>query len=208
MGVRVRYLHSEVDTLQRIELIRDLRLGEYDVLVGINLLREGLRHPRGIARGDPRRRQGGLLRSERSLIQMIGRAARNVNGQVAMYADAVTDSMTRDLGDESTSGTPAGLQRRARDPSQDDRQGRDRHPRELRGTDGASPLPTGGKRKQRPGEKACGAVRRRPTAPDLALIGLLEEEMHRASTDLRFEEAARLRDEIKDLERERRSAGG
>jgi len=95
MGVRVRYLHSEVDTLQRIELVRDLRLGEYDVLVGINLLREGLDIPEvslvAILDAD----KEGFLRSERSLIQMIGRSARNVNGQVIMYADRVTDSMTK-----------------------------------------------------------------------------------------------------------------
>ena len=95
MGVRVRYLHSEVDTLQRIELVRDLRLGEFDVLVGINLLREGLDIPEvslvAILDAD----KEGFLRSETSLIQMIGRAARNVNGSVVMYADRVTDSMTR-----------------------------------------------------------------------------------------------------------------
>ena len=211
MGVRVRYLHSEVDTLQRIELIRDLRLGEYDVLVGINLLREGLDIPEvslvAILDAD----KEGFLRSERSLIQMIGRAARNVNGQVVMYADAVTDSMTSAISETN--------RRRGLQQAYNEEHGI--HPKtivkavtdilaELRGTDGASPLPTGGKRKQRPGEKA----RAEQYAADLppqdlgALIGLLEEEMHQASTDLRFEEAARLRDEIKDLERERRSAGG
>ena len=95
MGVRVRYLHSDVDTLQRIELVRDLRLGEFDVLVGINLLREGLDIPEvsmvAILDAD----KEGFLRSETSLIQMIGRAARNVRGQVFMYADRVTDSMTK-----------------------------------------------------------------------------------------------------------------
>ena len=95
MGVRVRYLHSEVDTIARIELIRDLRLGEFDVLVGINLLREGLDIPEvslvAILDAD----KEGFLRSETSLIQMIGRAARNVDGRVIMYADKVTDSMDR-----------------------------------------------------------------------------------------------------------------
>ena len=95
MGVRVRYLHSEVDTIQRIEILRDLRLGEFDVLVGINLLREGLDLPEvslvAILDAD----KEGFLRSETSLIQTIGRAARNVNGQVIMYADTVTDSMQR-----------------------------------------------------------------------------------------------------------------
>src|SRR3712207_2057648 len=95
MGVRVRYLHSEIDTLQRIEILRDLRLGEFDVLVGINLLREGLDLPEvslvAILDAD----KEGFLRSETSLIQTIGRAARNVDGRVIMYADTVTDSMRR-----------------------------------------------------------------------------------------------------------------
>ena len=95
LGVRVRYLHSNVDTIQRIEILRDLRLGEFDVLVGINLLREGLDLPEvslvAILDAD----KEGFLRSETSLIQMIGRAARNVDGQVIMYADKVTDSMQR-----------------------------------------------------------------------------------------------------------------
>lgn len=93
MGIRVRYLHSEVDTLRRVELLRQLRLGEYDVLVGINLLREGLDLPEvslvAILDAD----KEGFLRSSRSLIQTIGRAARNVSGEVHMYADTMTDSM-------------------------------------------------------------------------------------------------------------------
>ncbi len=95
LGVRVRYLHSEIDTIERIEILRDLRLGEFDVLVGINLLREGLDLPEvslvAILDAD----KEGFLRSETSLIQTIGRAARNVDGQVIMYADRVTDSMQR-----------------------------------------------------------------------------------------------------------------
>src|SRR5213596_1595501 len=94
-GVRVRYLHSDIDTLERIEILRDLRLGEFDVLVGINLLREGLDLPEvslvAIIDAD----KEGFLRSETSLIQTIGRAARNVDGKVLMYADTVTDSMKR-----------------------------------------------------------------------------------------------------------------
>src|SRR3546814_7758612 len=94
-GLRGRYLHSNVDTIQRIEILRDLRLGEYDVLVGINLLREGLDLPEvslvAILDAD----KEGFLRSETSLIQTMGRAARNVDGQVIMYADTVTDSMRR-----------------------------------------------------------------------------------------------------------------
>ena len=99
MGIRVRYLHSEVDTLQRIEIVRDLRLGEFDVLVGINLLREGLDLPEvslvAILDAD----KEGFLRSETSLIQTIGRAARNVDGTVLMYADSVTDSMRAAIGE-------------------------------------------------------------------------------------------------------------
>src|SRR5688572_31238099 len=95
MGIRVRYLHSEVDTIQRIEIIRDLRLGEFDVLVGINLLREGLDLPEvslvAILDAD----KEGFLRSETSLIQTIGRAARNVDGKVLMYADNMTGSLER-----------------------------------------------------------------------------------------------------------------
>ncbi len=209
MGVRVRYLHSEVDTLQRIELVRDLRLGEYDVLVGINLLREGLDIPEvslvAILDAD----KEGFLRSERSLIQMIGRAARNVNGQVVMYADQVTDSMTHAI---SETNRRRGLQQAYNDEH-------DIHPQtirkavtdilaELRGEDGTAPLPTGGKRKQRPGEKARAAQFADLPPQDLgALISVLEDEMHAASADLRFEEAARLRDEVKELKRELRSAG-
>ena len=99
MGIRVRYLHSEVDTIQRIEIMRDLRLGEFDVLVGINLLREGLDLPEvslvAILDAD----KEGFLRSETSLIQTIGRAARNVDGTVLMYADQVTDSMKPAIGE-------------------------------------------------------------------------------------------------------------
>ncbi|MGI9578571.1 MAG: helicase-related protein, partial [Microthrixaceae bacterium] len=209
-GVRVRYLHSEVDTLQRIELVRDLRLGEYDVLVGINLLREGLDIPEvslvAILDAD----KEGFLRSERSLIQMIGRAARNVNGQVVMYADQVTDSMTHAI---SETNRRRGLQQAYNEKH-------DIHPQtirkavtdilaELRGEDGTAPLPTGGKRKQRPGEKARADQFKDLPPQDLgALIAVLETEMHAASADLRFEEAARLRDEIKELKRELRSAGG
>ncbi len=101
LGIRVRYLHSEVDTLRRVELLRELRLGEFDVLVGINLLREGLDLPEvslvAILDAD----KEGFLRSETSLIQTIGRAARNVNGQVHMYADKITPSMARAI-DETT----------------------------------------------------------------------------------------------------------
>ena len=114
-GVRVRYLHSDIDTLRRVELLRELRLGEYDVLVGINLLREGLDLPEvslvAILDAD----KEGFLRSARSLIQTIGRAARNVSGQVHMYADKVTPSMARgDRGDQPAPREADRLQPRAR----------------------------------------------------------------------------------------------
>jgi excinuclease ABC subunit B len=209
MGVRVRYLHSEVDTLQRIELVRDLRLGEFDVLVGINLLREGLDIPEvslvAILDAD----KEGFLRSETSLIQMIGRAARNVNGQVVMYADRVTDSMTRAI---SETNRRRGLQQKYNaehgiDPTTIQKAVTDILA-DLRGKGGGAPVPGGGRRKQRAGEKARAEQFADLPPEDLGrLIRLLEEEMSQASADLRFEEAARLRDEVKELKRELRSAG-
>ncbi|HRW41128.1 MAG TPA: helicase-related protein, partial [Microthrixaceae bacterium] len=209
MGVKVRYLHSEVDTLQRIELVRDLRLGEFDVLVGINLLREGLDIPEvslvAILDAD----KEGFLRSETSLVQMIGRAARNVNGQVHMYADRVTDSMTRAV---SETNRRRGLQQAYNAEHGIDPQSVQKAITDiladLRGSDGA-PLPGGGRRSRRPGEKARAEQFADLPPQDLgALIQLLEDEMHQASADLRFEEAARLRDEVKELKRELRNAGG
>jgi len=203
LGVRVRYLHSEVDTIQRIEILRDLRLGEFDVLVGINLLREGLDLPEvslvAILDAD----KEGFLRSETSLIQTIGRAARNVDGQVIMYADKVTDSMQRAISETN--------RRRGLQHAYNVEHGI--NPQTIRKavTDILAYL--------RPAEKAPmpGADQRsrRRDQPrvDLAelphdelarLILTLEEEMHEASADLRFEYAARLRDEIKDLKRELR----
>ena len=209
MGVKVRYLHSEVDTLQRIELVRDLRLGEFDVLVGINLLREGLDIPEvslvAILDAD----KEGFLRSETSLVQMIGRAARNVNGQVVMYADKVTDSMNRAI---SETNRRRGLQQEYNaehgiDPTSVQKAVTDILA-DLRGADGA-PVPGGGRRKRRPGERARAEQFADLPPQDLgALIQLLEDEMHQASADLRFEEAARLRDEVKELKRELRNARG
>ena len=128
-GLRVRYLHSNIDTIQRIEILRGLRLGEFDVLVGINLLREGLDLPEVslvcILDAD----KEGFLRSETSLIQMIGRAARNVAGQVVMYADKVTDSMEKAIGETQPPPGAAGrLQHRARHRPADHPQGGRRHP--------------------------------------------------------------------------------
>jgi excinuclease ABC subunit B len=209
MGVRVRYLHSEVDTLQRIELVRDLRLGEFDVLVGINLLREGLDIPEvslvAILDAD----KEGFLRSETSLIQMIGRAARNVNGQVVMYADRVTDSMTRAI---SETNRRRGLQEAHNaehgiDPVTINKAVTDILA-DLRGSSGEAPMPGRGRRKQRPGERARAEQYADLPPEDLGrLIAVLEDEMNAASADLRFEEAARLRDEVKELKRELRNAG-
>ncbi len=206
LGVRVRYLHSEVDTIQRIEILRDLRLGEFDVLVGINLLREGLDLPEvslvAILDAD----KEGFLRSETSLIQMIGRAARNVDGQVVMYADRVTDSMQRAVSETN--------RRRGRQETYNAEHNIDPQTirkavtdilASLRGREGT---PTPGKDRR--------STRRDKQRVDLAelphdelrrLILMLEEEMNQAATDLRFEYAARLRDEIKDLKRELREVG-
>ncbi len=201
LGVRVRYLHSEVDTLARIEILRDLRLGEFDVLVGINLLREGLDLPEvslvAILDAD----KEGFLRSETSLIQTIGRAARNVDGQVVMYADVVTDSMQRAISET--------MRRRGVQQAYNEANGIDPQTVRkavtdilamIRPADDNVPVPDLSRVREE----------RRSDFGDLPgdelerLIRTLTEEMHDASADLRFEYAARLRDEIKDLKRELR----
>ena len=204
LGTRVRYLHSEVDTIQRIEILRDLRLGEFDVLVGINLLREGLDLPEvslvAILDAD----KEGFLRSDTSLIQMIGRAARNVAGQVVMYADQMTDSMQRAISET--------MRRRGLQQAYNDQHGID--PTSIRKeiTDILSMIRPAEERAPTPGKLSELKDRRRAT-DDLSdlpedelerLIRTLEGEMHDAAVDLRFEYAARLRDEIKDLKRELR----
>jgi excinuclease ABC subunit B len=196
MGIRVRYMHSEVDTIQRIEIVRDLRLGEFDVLVGINLLREGLDLPEvslvAILDAD----KEGFLRSETSLVQTIGRAARNVDGTVLMYADSVTDSMRAAIGEtqrrrqiQLAYNTEHGI-----DPQTVRKQVTDIL-LALRGEEAAIPT-----REQRVVEAPEGI----PTEELERLIQGLEEEMHQAARDLRFEYAARLRDEVHELRKELR----
>jgi excinuclease ABC subunit B len=191
-GIRVRYLHSEIDTLERIQIVRDLRLGEYDVLVGVNLLREGLDLPEvslvAILDAD----KEGFLRGETSLVQTIGRAARNVEGTVLMYADKETEAMRLAIGETD--------RRRAIQIAYNDEHGitpetvqkgisemteflamEDRAPR---------------KRRRRREEEFAG-----PEELERTIVEL-EEEMIVAAEDLRFEEAARIRDELKELRRD------
>ncbi|MCA2178855.1 excinuclease ABC subunit UvrB [Nonomuraea glycinis] len=217
LGIRVRYLHSEVDTLRRIELLRELRSGDYDVLVGINLLREGLDLPEvslvAILDAD----KEGFLRSETSLIQTIGRAARNVSGQVHMYADKVTPSMERAI-DETN-------RRRAKQVAYNEARGIDPQPLRKKIADildslqredaDTQQLMGGGRQQSRgkapvPGFAAKAGQHARAIAGELpraqmeSLIESLTEQMHQAAADLQFEVAARLRDEIKELKRELR----
>ena len=205
-GLRVRYLHSNIDTIQRIEILRGLRLGEFDVLVGINLLREGLDLPEVslvcILDAD----KEGFLRSETSLIQMIGRAARNVDGQVVMYADKVTDSMEKAIGETN--------RRRSLQIAYNTEHGID--PQTIRKAvgdilsllrpDGTAPYPGKDKRRQRERDKVQRDLKSLPQQELARLVQTLEEEMHEASAALKFEYAARLRDEINDLRREIRDA--
>ncbi|MCT9930554.1 excinuclease ABC subunit UvrB [Planotetraspora sp. A-T 1434] len=216
-GIRVRYLHSEVDTLRRIELLRELRMGEFDVLVGINLLREGLDLPEvslvSILDAD----KEGFLRSETSLIQTIGRAARNVSGQVHMYADKITPSMERAI-DETN-------RRRAKQIAYNQANGIDPKPLRkkiadildslAREDEDTAQLIGGGGRQQSRGKAPVPGLASRtvgqhaksiagemPRAQLESLIESLTEQMHGAAADLQFEVAARLRDEIKELKRE------
>ena len=220
-GVRVRYLHSEVDTLRRVELLRELRMGEYDVLVGINLLREGLDLPEvslvSILDAD----KEGFLRSGTSLIQTIGRAARNVSGQVHMYADTITPSMQHAI-DETN-------RRREKQVAYNRERGVDPMPLRKKIADitdlitredadtaellggsgrnqsrGKAPVPGLGSR-QGDGRQRLASM----PAADLAdLIQQLSDQMHSAAAELQFELAARLRDEIGDLKKELRAMQG
>lgn len=205
-GLRVRYLHSNVDTIQRIEILRDLRLGEFDVLVGINLLREGLDLPEVALVAILDADKEGFLRSETSLIQTMGRAARNVDGQVIMYADKVTDSMRRAI-DETQ-------RRRGLQQAYNAEHGID--PQTIRKAVSdilaylrpAEKAPTPrGEARNRQRDRARSDLAELPADELARLISTLEEEMHEAATGLRFEYAARLRDEIGDLKRELREVG-
>jgi len=222
LGIRVRYLHSEVDTLRRVELLRELRLGEYDVLVGINLLREGLDLPEvslvSILDAD----KEGFLRSGTSLIQTIGRAARNVSGEVHMYADTVTPSM-RNAIDETN-------RRRAKQIAYNKEHGLDPQPLRKKIADildtiaredaDTEVLVGGGGRQQSRGKAPVPGLSSRATgdvgrhAKDLAgmpardladLVQQLTDQMHAAARELHFELAARLRDEIHELKKELRA---
>ncbi|MBD8869582.1 excinuclease ABC subunit UvrB [Nocardioides sp. MJB4] len=218
-GVRTRYLHSEVDTLKRIELLRDLRLGEYDVLVGINLLREGLDLPEvslvAILDAD----KEGFLRSDKSLIQTIGRAARNVSGQVIMYADKITPSMESAI-DETN-------RRREKQVAYNTERGLDPQPLRKKIADITEMLAredestaellqtwqsNDPKSKKAPvpglsrldGSGHAADLAGMPSADLAQLIQELTDQMHNAATELQFEVAARLRDEISELKKELR----
>jgi excinuclease ABC subunit B len=205
-GIRVRYLHPDMATRERVEILRDLRAGQFDVLVGINLLREGLDLPEvslvAILDAD----KEGFLRSQTSLIQTMGRAARNVDGQVIMYADRVTDSMAFAI--EETN------RRREKQVAYNTEHGIE--PQTIRKAvtdilsmlrpDGTAPVP-GRDRRNRGRDKPRTDLAELPQHELGRLILTLEEEMHQAATDLRFEYAARLRDEINELKRELREAG-
>jgi excinuclease ABC subunit B len=194
VGFKVRYLHSEVDTLERIQIIRELRLGEYDVLVGVNLLREGLDLPEvslvAILDAD----KEGFLRGKTALLQTIGRAARNVNGTVLMYADKLTEAIQGAL--EETN------RRRAAQLAYNEEQGIT--PASIiKGVSDIAELlalesPTVPGRRRRGQREVSGMSRDELER----LVVTLEEEMYVAAEELRFEYAAKLRDEIKELRRE------
>jgi excinuclease ABC subunit B len=197
-NVRVRYLHSDIDTIERVEIIRDLRLGEFDVLVGINLLREGLDMPEvslvAILDAD----KEGFLRSDRSLIQTIGRAARNLNGRAILYADRVTGSMERAMAETQRRRekqvkfnaehhiTPRGVEKSVQDIME-----------------GARRMPTRGKGK---GRKVAEAklsystdVANLSPAALARKLKQLESQMHEHAKNLEFEEAAALRDQLAEI---------
>jgi excinuclease ABC subunit B len=199
-GIRVRYLHSDIDTVERMEIIRDLRIGEFDVLVGINLLREGLDMPEvslvAILDAD----KEGFLRSERSLIQTIGRAARNVNGRAILYADKMTGSMESAIGEtnrrrekqvafnKANGITPQTVQKRVADVME-----------------GARVAPGMVKGRSRSNGRDAKVAREIPSEPKALgkFLTQLEEQMLEHAKNLEFEEAAQLRDEIHEIREER-----
>jgi excinuclease ABC subunit B len=214
LGIRVRYLHSEVDTIRRIELLKELRQGVYDVLVGINLLREGLDLLEvslvAIIDAD----KEGYLRSGTSLIQTIGRAARNVSGQVHMYADSITPSMAKAIDETS--------RRRAKQVAYNTERGLDPMPLQKKIADildsivrddpelvggsgrnasrGKAPVPGGAGK----GQTHVASLKGMPRAELAQLIQQLQDQMHEAARELSFELAARLRDEVNELKKELR----
>ena len=194
-GIRVRYLHSDIDTVERVEILRDLRLGEFDVLVGINLLREGLDIPEvslvAILDAD----KEGFLRSERSLIQTIGRAARNLHGKAILYADSITGSMERAIGETGRRRakqvafnkkhgiTPRGVEKKIADI--------------MEGAYASSPAASA-RRYAQVAEETLEYARLSPHEAEKK-IEVLEKRMQELARNLEFEEAAKLRDEIQDL---------
>ena len=196
-GIKVRYLHSDIDTVERMEILRDLRLGEFDVLIGINLLREGLDLPEvslvAILDAD----KEGFLRSERSLIQTIGRAARNINGRVLMYADKVTKSMKKAIDEtdrrrekqqaynKAQNITPFGVSKPVKDV--------------MEGAYGAD----GGKKGffGKVAEVSAGYEHLTP-AQAAKKMKKLEQEMYKLAKNMEFEEAAKVRDELRRLQNE------
>lgn len=197
LGVKVKYLHSDIDTVERTEILRDLRLGVFDVLVGINLLREGLDIPEVSLVGITDADKEGFLRSERSLIQTIGRAARNLNGKVILYGDRITDSMRKAMDEtdrrrriqqeynEKHGITPQSVKKRIKEGLGDT----------FDGSVGAHLV--GG-----PEQKILGIAQRFGNAPDKIAkeIEKLRKKMKEYSANLEFEEAAKIRDEIKRLQ--------
>ena len=199
-GIKVRYLHSDIDTLQRVELLRQLRLGEFDVLVGINLLREGLDLPEvslvAILDAD----KEGFLRSTTSLIQTIGRAARNVSGEVIMYADKITDSMQEAI--EETE------RRREKQIAYNKEHGIDPQPLRKKIADILDQVYENADEQGQDADPT--AIVDKPDVSSMAadevqaLIDDLTTQMREAARELKFELAGRLRDEIADLKKEQR----
>jgi excinuclease ABC subunit B len=195
-GFKVRYLHSEVDTLERIQIVRDLRLGEFDVLVGINLLREGLDLPEVTLVAILDADKEGFLRGQTSLIQTIGRAARNIDGTVIMYADKVTAAMEAAIGETN--------RRRARQTAYNE--AHDITPQSVvKGVSDIATMMSDAAAVPTKGRRAAKAVAKKVAMPraDLEkLLASLEAEMFEAADQLKFEYAAKLRDEIRELSKE------